>query len=160
MEIIEYRNEFQKQVIELILEIQQSEYHVPITLADQPDLGEITEVYQETGNFWVALEGEEVIGTIALIDLDNHVGTIRKLFVKKAYRGQASGVSKSLLATLLNWSVAHQFKELYLGTTSLFKAAHRFYEKNGFTPISKTELPANFPMVAVDTVFYRYQLTD
>lgn len=157
MEIMVYQELFEKQVIELILRIQQDEYQVPITLEDQPDLKRIPESYQTTGNFWVAIEGGKVIGTIALLNLNNHIGTIRKLFVDSAYRGQKHGVSSRLLETLLTWSADHQFQALYLGTTSLFKAAHRFYEKNGFTSIGKDDLPIDFPLVAVDTVFYRYR---
>lgn len=156
MEIIAYQEAFQDQVVNLILGIQQDEYQVPITLKDQPDLEGIPEVYQRKGNFWLAVEGNQVVGTIALINLDNHVGTIRKMFVDSNYRGKEHGVSKQLLDTLLQWSREQEYQGLYLGTTSLFKAAHRFYEKNGFTSITKAELPANFPLVAVDTVFYHY----
>jgi hypothetical protein len=37
-------------------------------------------------------------------------------------------------------------------------AAHRFYEKNGFSQITGAELPSEFPLVHVDTVFYRCDL--
>jgi predicted N-acetyltransferase YhbS len=45
-----------------------------------------------------------------------------------------------------------------LGTTAKFLAAHRFYEKNGFREIAQTELPASFPVMTVDTKFYRRAL--
>jgi RimJ/RimL family protein N-acetyltransferase len=45
-----------------------------------------------------------------------------------------------------------------LGTTDAFKAAHRFYEKNGFTEIPEHELPAMFPRMKQDTKFYRIEL--
>ena len=37
-------------------------------------------------------------------------------------------------------------------------AAHRFYEKQGFTLIDPAELPASFPRMAVDSRFYRREL--
>jgi hypothetical protein len=46
-------------------------------------------------------------------------------------------------------------KEVFLGTTEKFLAAHRFYERNGFQQIPATELPPAFPKMAVDTRFYR-----
>ena len=52
----------------VILTIQQSEFGIPITLEAQPDLLDIPSFYQkDNGNFWIALDGQEVIGTIALI---------------------------------------------------------------------------------------------
>ena len=36
LEIREYSDSYQQQVIELILNIQQNEFHVPITIEDQP----------------------------------------------------------------------------------------------------------------------------
>ena len=47
-------------------------------------------------------------------------------------------------------------KEVYLGTTPQFLAAHRFYEKNGFTSIILKDLPENFPVIQVDKKFYKY----
>ena len=45
-------------------------------------------------------------------------------------------------------------REIYLGTTPKFLAAHRFYEKNGFAEIGKESLPEAFPIMSVDTKFY------
>jgi hypothetical protein len=45
---------------------------------------------------------------------------------------------------------------IYLGTTAEFIAAHKFYEKNGFTEVPKANLPETFPVMAVDTKFYMY----
>lgn len=36
-----------------------------------------------------------------------------------------------------------------------FKAAHKFYEKNGFWQIDKTSLPIDFINNPVDDVFYK-----
>ena len=53
---------------------------------------------------------------------------------------------------------AHGFRSVYLGTTEAFRAAHRFYEKNGFSEIEKGELPPAFPVMPVDSRFYRLVL--
>ena len=47
---------------------------------------------------------------------------------------------------------------ILLGTVDVLVAAHRFYEKNGFVRIDKRDLPAAFPLVAVDTRFYALTL--
>lgn len=41
----QYSNEYQAQVIDLILHIQQQEYNIPITKSDQPDLYTIEDFY-------------------------------------------------------------------------------------------------------------------
>ena len=140
----------------LIVGIQRDEFQIPITLKDQPDLEEIPVYYQQgSGNFWVALLDSEVVGTVALLDLGNHQAALRKMFVHAAYRGPGHGVSARLLQTLLEWSRSRDVKEVYLGTTEKFLAAHRFYERNGFQQIPASQLPPAFPKMTVDTRFYR-----
>jgi len=156
--IVEYKNDYQQQVIDLILGIQTKEFNVPVTLKDQPDLETISSFYQRgNGNFWVALLDDKVIGTIALIDIGNSQCALRKMFVAKEYRGKGKGVSKRLLCTVLDWCKFKNIKEIYLGTVSILHAAQRFYEKNGFDEIAKNELPVNFPIMEVDTKFYVYR---
>lgn len=154
-----YSNRYQQAVTDLILSIQRDEFSLPITAADQPDLSNIPGVYQTgSGNFWTALNGANVVGTIALIDLGNGIGALRKMFVTVSYRAPHSRAASALLTTALNWATGHEFIHLYLGTTSKFLAAHRFYEKNGFTRINRTDLPSSFPIMKVDTVFYGLRL--
>jgi N-acetylglutamate synthase-like GNAT family acetyltransferase len=140
----------------LIIGIQRDEFQIPITLKDQPDLQDIPAFYQKgTGNFWVAVLDSEVVGTVALLDLGNHQAALRKMFVHATYRGLGHGVSARLLEILLDWARSRGVKEVYLGTTEKFLAAHRFYERNGFQQITATDLPPTFPKMAVDTRFYR-----
>lgn len=142
-------------VRDLILPIQQIEFGVPVSLADQPDLMDIPGFYQKgAGNFWIALDQDQVVGTIGLLDIGQRQGAVRKMFVAATHRGSRQGVASQLLATLLMWSAAHHFEAIFLGTTEKFLAAHRFYEKNGFTLVERQTLPGAFPVMAVDTRFY------
>ncbi|EKD40356.1 MAG: IAA acetyltransferase [uncultured bacterium] len=139
--------------------IQRDEFGIPVTLADQPDLLDILGFYQRgLGNFWVAESAGEVVGTISLLDIGNSRTALRKMFVKVPFRGPVHGVASRLLSTLLEWCGQKGVKEIYLGTTASFLAAHRFYEKNGFIEIPKSALPATFPIMAVDTKFYVREL--
>jgi len=159
MHISPFAPEQTEGVFALILPIQQLEFSIPITRADQPDLEQIPQIYQvNSGNFWVALEGSRVVGTIALIDLGEGRGTLRKMFVHPEFRGAPHRTGQRLLETLLEWSRTHHFREIWLGTTQVMKGAHRFYEKNGFVSLEAGELPPNFFSSAVDTVFYRLTL--
>ncbi|MEN6386453.1 MAG: GNAT family N-acetyltransferase [Phycisphaerales bacterium] len=157
--ITKYADKYRKDVIDLILSIQQKEFNIPITKEDQPDLSDIANFYQSgNGNFWVAFNNGKVVGTIALINLGNHQGVLRKMFVKATFRGSKYNVAKSLLHQLIIWSSEHDLYEIYLGTTEKFLAAHRFYEKNGFVQVDKVLLPDTFPFMQVDTSFYKLKI--
>jgi len=139
----------------LILAIQQKEFGLAITRADQPDLQAIPDFYQTgAGQFWVALYANAVVGTIGLHDIGGGAAALRKMFVAAPWRGREPGVAQRLLDTLLAWSRARGLHHVYLGTTVKFLAAHRFYEKHGFREIAAAELPASFPAMQVDTKFY------
>lgn len=153
-----YRSGDEAGIIDVILPIQRQEFGLPITAEDQPDLQSISDFYvQGKGNFWVAEAGGAIVGTIALKDIGNRLAALRKMFVAKAYRGQ-TGVAQLLLERLLADAKAAGVVEIFLGTTAAFLAAHRFYEKNGFGEIAKSDLPASFPLMTVDSKFYRLNL--
>lgn len=153
----EYSCEYQFQVIELILQIQQKEYNVPITKEDQPDLLSIEDFYQTgNGNFWIALFDDKVVGTISLLDIGNQQAALRKMFVDKEFRGPKYRTASLLLHNALKWANEKSINAVYLGTTVQFLAAHRFYEKNGFQSIDPKELPNSFPILQVDKKFYKY----
>jgi N-acetylglutamate synthase-like GNAT family acetyltransferase len=144
-------------VRDLVLAIQQQEFSLPVTAESQPDLLDIPGHYQRgLGNFWVALREGQVVGSIGLLDIGEGRGALRKMFVAAPMRGSGSGVAQRLLDTLLQWCSARGMQEVWLGTTEKFLAAHRFYEKSGFARVDRRQLPHGFPVMAVDTRFYRW----
>ncbi|MDZ7898719.1 MAG: GNAT family N-acetyltransferase [Arcicella sp.] len=154
-----FENQDTGQIVELILNIQQNEFQVPITINEQPDLLDISNFYQRgKGNFWVAKSEENVVGTIALIDCGENVGTIRKMFVKKEFRGKEFGIAQRLFDTLQEAAKQAEMTHVYLGTLERLQAAIRFYERNGFTLIEKQNLPKVFPIMAVDTHFFEKKI--
>jgi len=164
--IVPFAAAHQQGVVELISGIQRGEYQLPITPADQPDLMGIPGFYrngaQGPGGFWVALdEAGRVVGTIALLNIGPGAtgrgqGALRKMFVAQNQRG--AGLAAALLDTLVSWCAGAGIGALFLGTTERFLAAHRFYEKHGFTRVTKDSLPPSFPVMVVDTVFYARNL--
>jgi N-acetylglutamate synthase-like GNAT family acetyltransferase len=160
VEIQTFLETYQDEVADLILKIQREEFGIPITLSMQPDLMEIPRFYQAgAGNFWIAKSDHNVIGTIALLDIGNRRGALRKMFVAKEYRGKEFGVGQLLLDSLIDWARKKKITELLLGTTEKFIGAQRFYEKNGFTEVSKKDLPREFPIMNVDVKFYRFDVS-
>lgn len=147
-------NTYSESIIDLILNIQQKEFNVPITIEDQPDLLEIEDFYiNGGGNFWSAFINDELVGTIALVKFDEGAAAIRKMFVKKEFRGKEFNIAQKLLEKLISYCDENGMTEIYLGTVSILKAALRFYEKNHFVIIEKQSLPAKFPLMNADNIF-------
>jgi len=146
-------------VRDLIVPIQRDEFGISITYDEQPDLHDIEGFYRQGGGeFWVALAGDEVVGSVALLDIGGGRVALRKMFVKAAYRGSEHKTAKKLLVRLVAHAEAAGMAEIYLGTTAKFLAAHRFYEKAGFARIDELDLPERFPRMHVDTRFYKLSL--
>ncbi|WP_421864991.1 GNAT family N-acetyltransferase [Parvibaculum sp.] len=99
-----------------------------------------------------------VVGTIGVVDIGNNQVALKKMFVHADARGKASGVAQALMDTAKNWCRERGVESIILGTTARMLAAHRFYEKNGFVEQQMEQLPPNFPVVHVDTKFYRCDL--
>lgn len=142
------------EVIDFIVAIQQGEFGLPITAADQPDLADVDGFYRAGGGeFWVARDDGRVVGTIALVVFRPGHAAIRKMFVAPSHRG-AVGLAATLMTQLLRWAATHGIEHIWLGTTSVMTTAHRFYARHGFTAVERGELPVAFPLMAVDSVFF------
>lgn len=143
----------------LILPIQTAEFGLPATLEGQPDLLDPAGVYRQgSGEFWVAEAAGQLVGTVALLDLGGGEVTLRKMFVRADWRGGEARLGQRLLDTAIAHARAKGCRAITLGTTEAFKAAHRFYERNGFVRVDRDALPANFPVFALDKRFYRLAL--
>jgi GrpB-like predicted nucleotidyltransferase (UPF0157 family)/GNAT superfamily N-acetyltransferase len=145
-------------VVGLIVSIQRGEFDLPITIDDQPDLTDVDAGYRTAGGeFFVARARGHVVGTVAAIIVDDNTVALRKMFVHRDHRG-AGGLAGRLMDTIVDWSRRAGYRTILLGTTDRMTAAHRFYEKHGFTRIDADRLPAEFPRMAVDSVFFRREL--
>jgi N-acetylglutamate synthase-like GNAT family acetyltransferase len=154
-QIAEFLPQYQAAVEGLVLPIQQVEFGVRITREEQSDLMNIASVFQQgRGNFWVALADGRVVGTVGLVDIGHNQAALKKMFVAKDFRGKESGVAAALINRAKDWCAQQRIAQIFLGTVEQMTAAHRFYEKNGFQPVSEEDLPENFPIVAVDSKFY------
>ncbi len=159
--VVPYAREHADQVNRLVLSIQQEEFGFPITLQDQPDLQDVERFFRAgQGNFWVSVADGSVIGTIGLVDIGNRQFALRKMFVHRDFRGAKYGVAARLLDTAVEWARQRGFRQILLGTTDKFHAAHRFYEKHGFVRVAADDLPSAFPRMAVDSIFYSREIAD
>jgi ribosomal protein S18 acetylase RimI-like enzyme len=149
MEIIPYSDKYKEEVVIFILSILEGEYN--LYDIPRPDLYKIPEAYQkDKSNFWIALENDKIIGTIALCNYGNNRGYLKRMYVDRNFRGK--GVSDKLLSTLIKFGKDNGYKEIFLGTIESMIAANKFYIKNGFQRI-KT-LPKDIPELG-DSIFYK-----
>lgn len=72
--------------------------------------------------------------------MGNHQAALQKWFVRQDCRGKTIGVGQQFLNTLCDWAKAQSIVAIYLGTTETYKAAHEFYEKNGFIEVTQSDL--------------------
>jgi N-acetylglutamate synthase-like GNAT family acetyltransferase len=146
------------EVLAFIVAIQRGEFGIEITAEDQPDLADVAGAYQAGGGeFWVARADGEVAGTIAAIRIADDAVALRKMFVGAEHRG-GSGLAARLMETLVEWARRDGVRTIYLGTTAVMSAAHRFYAKHGFARIDPAELPPSFPLMSVDSRFFVREL--
>ena len=159
IEIKSLSNKYVNQVKDLVLNIQKNEFNISISIEDQPDLLAIEEFYfSNGGNFFGAFADGELVGTIALVKCEDESGAIRKMFVKKEFRGKEFNIAQKLFDFVTEYSRKNGITRLYLGTVSVLKAAQRFYERNGFEVLEKSQLPAEFPIMGSDDIFFSIRL--
>ena len=152
-----YRGERDREIISLILSIQNDEAKIGLSLQEQPDLLDIRRSYQGTGGeFWIALSDDKVIGTIGLMIKENHCAILKKFFVDKAFRSQKVGLS--LYNRLLSHAVNKGVRHVILDTPASAHASHRFYEKAGFYRINATELPIPYSYPDRNSILYLLNL--
>jgi N-acetylglutamate synthase-like GNAT family acetyltransferase len=159
IEIVRHAPSLEQGVVDFILGVQRDEFGLDTSALGQPDLLDVAGYYQSgAGNFWVALDGGEVVGTIALRDIGHGQGALRKMYVKATHRGKEHAVGARLLEQLLQSAAAAGLQQIHLATAEVFVAAHRFYEKNGFVRVDADALPEAFPRIPQETRFYRRAL--
>ena len=134
--IIDYTDQYQQQVIDLILDVYEKE--LGFSGYDRPDIYRITEIYQKKHGsaFWIALDTDEVIGTVGILEDTSEVAFLKRMVVKKEYRKK--GVGKALLNRAINFAKEHGYCKMYAGTIEQNPNAIAFYEHLGFKRSQET----------------------
>lgn len=153
MRIITYTDRYKEQIIELILNIQNNEAKIGLSLDEQPDLKDIDRYYTSTGGaFWLAVENDRVIGTIGLIMRENSCAILKKFFVAAEYRGR--GIGLKLYLRLLGFAKDNSVRHIILDTPSVAKTSHRFYESAGFYKTERVRLPIDYTYPDRESLLY------
>ena len=121
MHIEPYTPKYKNEIISLILNIQNNESKINLSLKEQPDLLDISKCYQQKGGeFWLALSDGKVIGTIGLMLKENNCAIMKKFFVKKDFRPQKVGLA--LYQKLLTiWEASVRATHLFLSDAEILQ---------------------------------------
>lgn len=157
MQIIPYQNNSQNQaqLVDLINFCQNIEAQLNIKMAEQDDIFKIPTYYQKTGgNFWIALDKNQIVGSIALLPLDDNTAVLKKFFTYPQYRGQPHHLGAQLYQTLLSYAKLQSFHRIVLDTPEKETRSHYFYEKQGFQQVTPENFDANYPYPDRDSRLY------
>lgn len=154
MDIIQYDDRYRAEVIDLILDIQNNEAKINLSIEEQPDLSDVTGAYiNSDGNFWLAIDNGAVVGTIGMMKIDGNWSVLKKFFVRKDYRSKKVGLA--LYETLLDFAKTRGYRHIILDTPSVAVKSHSFYERSGFKKIVRSDLPINYNYPDRDSILYK-----
>lgn len=155
IEIISYSDKFKAQTISFIFDILENEFGHH-SKSGRPDLHNISNYYQKNGgNFWLAVDNGNVVGTIALSNYGDKNGFLERFYVKKDLRKH--GIGRKLFYDLMEFAHINKFENIFLSTWDGTNDAQNFYNKNGFKRIDL--LPENIAARSgKDNIFYQLKL--
>ncbi len=157
MQIETYSGKHDDEIIALILDIQNKEAKINLSLREQPDLMDIAASYQQAGGeFWIAVEDGSVVGTIGLMMKARNCAILKKFFVKREFRSQKIGLA--LYKALLSYAESAGVRHIILDTPSVARVSHRFYETAGFRRVDAAQLPVPYAYPDRDSVLYMLDL--
>lgn len=79
---------------------------------------------------WIVERGTEIIGSIAIVKIDDNIAQLRWLLVEPHVRNK--GIGTKLMHEALTFCKNRGYQKIILGTFSDLIIARRLYERNGF----------------------------
>jgi ribosomal protein S18 acetylase RimI-like enzyme len=90
-------------------------------------------VIEPGGEIFFALEGDEVVGTVAMIRMNEKHFELAKMAVSPKSRGR--GIGDKLMQVCIDYGVKHGVKSIILESNTKQGAAIRLYRRFGFVEI-------------------------
>lgn len=157
--ITQFKDKYTQDVIDLVLYFQNDGTRPKVSVNDQPDLLNIVGEYiDKGGNFWIAKEGEKLIGSIGIMPCNAEIAVLKKFFVYENYQGEPHHIGRKLYGNLMSFAKDKGFKTLILDTPYNTVRAHKFYEKAGFKKVEESSLPVKFSHPYKDCDFFLLNL--
>lgn len=129
LRVVEFRPEYAGDFRRLNLEWIEQLFRVEaadLKVLDDPE----TAIVAAGGMIFLALDGEEVVGTAAMIRVTDERFELAKMAVVKSHRRR--GVGEMLARACLGWAAARGARFVFLETNSRLDDAIRLYERLGF----------------------------
>lgn len=153
--IDQFKDKYTQDVINLVLHFQNDGTRPVVSVKDQPDLLDIVGEYiDKGGNFWIARDGEKLIGSIGIMPYSAEIAILKKFFVYEDYQGKPYHIGRTLYNELLAYAKEKSYKIILLDTPYNTDRAHKFYEKAGFQKIKEEDLPVRFSHPYKDCDFF------
>lgn len=128
-EILEYIEGYKEEVNKLMHDILVEEYGFE-TFSESILAANNEEYLKGNNRLWVAVENGEIIGTSGVLEIDEQNILLKKVYVKKAYRGK--GIAQKLLDLCIDYANEVGYEYMHLETYYRLERARKFYAKNGF----------------------------
>ena len=127
------------QVRKLINSIMSQEFSDEEKVYFQDDLQNISKTYGGKNEvFFVAEEGNEIIGTVAIKEEEDGIALLRRLFVHSDYRSRKYG--QGLLEKAIHFCQQQHYRIINFRSTDRMKPAIELCKKNGFHERAKIDL--------------------
>ena len=136
IKIIEYEDKYKDAVIYLWIQICIEEFGFEAWENGIRNM-ENHEFPKNNGKFLLAIENDELIGTISLKDIGMPQGMLKGFYVRSDYRSKKLGLH--LMNQIIEMAKEMGYNNLVLDTYEAFESAVRFYQKYGFTKINQID---------------------
>ena len=138
IEIISYQNKYHQDFKQLNLywldKYNLTESHDMLILNDPKKT-----ILDKGGFIWLAKDGNEIVGSSALINEGHNIFELAKMSVKTEWQGK--GISKILIEACLNKAKEIGAKKIILFSNHQLTKALKLYEKYGFKHVEVSGAP-------------------
>ncbi len=105
--------------------------------SSEADLKDIESTYTNSGGMFALVEDKagNLLGTFAVLRLDDETCKLRKMYLVPQVRG--TGLGRHMLEHAIDFARRSGFKRMILETVSTMREAIRLYTRAGFEPIEQ-----------------------
>jgi N-acetylglutamate synthase-like GNAT family acetyltransferase len=94
--------------------------------------------HARSGEFWVVEDPDRIVATVAVMMNGDGIAELKSLYVHQEHRG--SGLGERLTMLAIGLAKQRDARKMVFWTDTRFTAAHRLYERLGFTKTGTREL--------------------
>ena len=128
-----------KQVLRLVSDIIINEFHFSLQLEEgglDSYLLHIEQHYNKTGGcFWVAIDGDKLVGTTGVRKLTRTTCELKRMYVLEQNR--RLGIGQEMLEAAIKFARSAGYSRMVLDSSKWLIAARSLYIKNGFVDTEK-----------------------